>query len=57
MSANSMRKRIETLEARSYKTISTLADFVLWNAAGRRSEVEISPNLQEMLDNFVRHRG
>jgi len=57
MSANSMRKRIETLEARSYKTISTLADFVLWNAAGRRAEVEISPKLQEMLDNFVRHRG
>jgi len=57
MSANSMRKRIETLEARSSKTISTLADFVLWNAAGRRGEVEISPNLQEMLDNFVRHRG
>jgi hypothetical protein len=51
MRSNALNKRLEVLEERAKpRMISTLADLVLWRAKGCKEDVELSPELHELVD-------
>lgn len=57
MSLNTLKKRAEALEGTSKpRTLSTLADFVLWVAHGCLRPVEWDPRLRSVMEEFVRTR-
>ena len=58
MRSNEFNKRLTIREARSKpRFISTMADFVMWRAEDEPDEdVELSPQMQEFVDETLKHR-
>ena len=55
---NAFNKRLAALEERARpRMITTLADFILWCAEVKPDEdVELSPQMQEFVDETLKHR-